>query len=76
MACINKLKNGELKKLPDGMHADGNGLYLRVRGNSKSWIFRYRANGKLHDVGLGSLNDISLAQARFRLKEYRESAAK
>ncbi|WP_302944984.1 tyrosine-type recombinase/integrase [Turicimonas muris] len=76
MAIINKLKNAELKKLPDGLHADGNGLYLRVRGNSRSWIFRYRAGGKLHDVGLGSLNDISLAQARFRLKEYREAAAK
>lgn len=76
MAQINKLKNSELKKLPDGMHSDGNGLYLKVKGSSKSWIFRYRANGKLHDIGLGSLNDVSLAQARFRLKEYREAAAK
>lgn len=49
-----------------GFYADGDGLYLRVRdgGGSKSWIYRYRARGKLHDMGLGSFRDITLAQAR------------
>jgi hypothetical protein len=45
--------------------SDGLGLYLQVRaGGAKSWIFRYRTNGKLRDMGLGSVNAVSLAQAR------------
>ena len=47
------------------MYADGLGLYLKVRpGNSKSWIFRYRAGGKLRDMGLGPSHTASLAEAR------------
>lgn len=47
------------------MYADGLGLYLKVgAGNSKHWIFRYRINGKLRDMGLGPLHTVSLAEAR------------
>jgi hypothetical protein len=46
-----------------GMLADGNGLYLQVtRANARSWIFRYYRNGKSHEMGLGSLNAIGLAE--------------
>lgn len=48
----------------DGMHADGGGLYLQVKGDARSWIFRYRTAGKLRDMGLGSLAAIGLADAR------------
>jgi Arm domain-containing DNA-binding protein len=45
------------------MLADGNGLYLQVtRANAWSWIFRYR-NSKSREMGLGSLNAVSLAGA-------------
>jgi hypothetical protein len=38
--------NVERLKRP-GMHPDGRGLYLRIGPNgAKSWIFRYRADGK------------------------------
>jgi hypothetical protein len=48
-----------------GLLADGNGLYLRVGPTgAKSWVFRYRRDGKLHDMGLGPLHTISLAEAR------------
>jgi Phage integrase central domain/Arm DNA-binding domain len=51
--------------LKPGMYADGLGLYLQVRsGNAKSWIFRYRIDGKLRDMGLGPLHSVSLAEAR------------
>ncbi len=41
------------------------GLYLRVSKNmTKSWALRYRRNGKLHELGLGSFPGVSLAQAR------------
>ena len=47
------------------MHADGDGLYLQVTGSqARSWIFRYRWNGKHHEMGLGSLKAVSLADAR------------
>jgi integrase len=48
-----------------GMYADGGGLYLQVSGNdSRSWIFRFKANGRTRDMGLGSLATVSLAKAR------------
>ena len=50
-----------------GMLADGNGLYLQVtRANARSWIFRYYRNGKSREMGLGSLNAVSLADARLK----------
>lgn len=66
MARIRVLTAPKIKQsLKPGMYADGLGLYLKVRdGNSKSWIFRYRTNGKLRDMGLGPCHTVSLAEAR------------
>ncbi|MFZ5731436.1 MAG: tyrosine-type recombinase/integrase [Pseudomonadota bacterium] len=65
MARIRVLTALKIKHLKPGMHADGLGLYLKVRdGNSKSWIFRYRTGGKLRDMGLGPFHTVSLAEAR------------
>ena len=48
-----------------GMHADGNGLYLCVGpGGAKSWILRYQIDGRRHDMGLGPVGLVSLAEAR------------
>ncbi len=45
--------------------ADGGGLYLRIGSSgSRSWIFRYMIAGKSHDMGLGPLHIVSLAEAR------------
>ena len=56
----------EREKRP-GLYSDGLGLYLQVRGGeAKSWIFRYRVGKKLRDMGLGSVNAVSLAEARER----------
>ena len=42
-----------LKKV--GMHADGGGLYLRVRSETaRSWIFVWHAEGKRREMGLDS----------------------
>ena len=52
-----------------GLHADGGGLYLKVQASkdvsqpNKSWIFRWGAGGK-NTIGLGSLRDVTLAEAR------------
>lgn len=50
-----------------GMYADGGGLYLQVRGpSSRSWIFRYRFEGRERELGLGSLLTVPLSEARDR----------
>jgi integrase len=60
------------------MLCDGGGLYLQVtigkdKNIRRSWIFRYqRTKGEpVRDMGLGSLNDIGLAEARETARNYR-----
>jgi integrase len=60
-----------------GYHADGAGLYLQVSpSGSKSWVFRYRFGDKQREMGLGSLNALSLAQARESAAACRNGLAK
>lgn len=55
----------QIKNSKPGMHSDGNGLYLRVQDSgSKGWIFRFQLNGKRREMGIGTLADKSLADAR------------
>ena len=51
-------------------------LYIRVSdGGNKRWIFRWRKDGKLRDMGLGSYgpkaDQVSLAEARKLAEKYR-----
>lgn len=56
-----------------GLYADGAGLYLQVSGSdSKSWIFRFKFDGRTRDMGLGSLHDVTLAQPRAKAAEARQ----
>ncbi len=65
--------NVERLKRP-GMHADGRGLYLRVGPNgAKSWIFRFKADGKRRDMGLGGYPDVGLAEAREKAEALRKT---
>ncbi|MEN4956995.1 Arm DNA-binding domain-containing protein [Stenotrophomonas indicatrix] len=48
-----------------GYHPDGGGLYLQVTASgAKSWVFRYRFEGRRPEMGLGPLHVIGLADAR------------
>lgn len=49
---------------PEGFHADGGNLFLRVRGDSRVWIFRYKTAGKQKSIGLGATHSRPLAEAR------------
>ena len=50
-----------------GTYGDGNGLYLQVaRGGTRSWILRYKRDGKTRHLGLGSFSIVSLREARQR----------
>lgn len=58
------LKAIQLTTLKDGSHSDGDNLYLRVKGNGRSWVFRYKQAGKVREIGLGSIDTRSLKEAR------------
>ena len=48
-----------------GRYGDGGGLYLVVKpSGAKSWVCRIQRDGRRRDVGLGSLVDVNLAEAR------------
>ena len=48
-----------------GMYLASRNLYVQVsRTGTKSWIFRYAHNGMTHDMGFGSLELVTLAEAR------------
>src|SRR5262245_61217713 len=58
-----------------GRHADGNGLYLVVDpSGAKRWIWRGRIQGKRSDLGLGSVQLVSLREAREKAVSYRRLA--
>ncbi|MCB1905752.1 MAG: integrase arm-type DNA-binding domain-containing protein [Rhodocyclaceae bacterium] len=55
----------EIKHAKAGMHADGNGLYLRVQASgAKGWIFRFQLNGKRREMGIGTLAELPAVDAR------------
>jgi hypothetical protein len=56
----------------DGVYADGAGLYLRVRGGAKHWLFIFRQDGKRREMGLGPFPRVKLAKAREKAQAARE----
>jgi integrase len=55
------------RQVTPGKYPDGDGLYLVVAGaKSRNWSYRYWIQGKERWHGLGSLNDVSLKEARVR----------
>ncbi|MEQ8322206.1 MAG: integrase arm-type DNA-binding domain-containing protein [Rhodospirillales bacterium] len=70
---LNRLSARKVESIKEpGRYADGGGLWLQVTprqggdGVTKSWLFRYTSpkSGKPRQYGLGSLNAVSLADAR------------
>lgn len=55
-----------------GRHADMHGLYLVVRNTgTRSWMLRVQHRGRRRDFGLGSANEVTLADARLAVADYR-----
>ena len=71
---INRLSAISVKALSErGRYPDGDGLYLQVSAfGTKAWIFRYTISGKPHQMGLGALRTVSLAEAREAARECRK----
>ena len=48
-----------------GRYGDGNGLYLVVSPTgARKWVFRFTFDGRVTEMGLGSAEIVSLAEAR------------
>jgi integrase len=59
-----------------GRYADGDGLYLQVTESGvRSWVLRYERNGRERMMGLGTLRDFSLREARERARRARQQLA-
>ncbi len=56
-----------------GKYGDGGGLYLQVSASgAKSWLFRFKMDGKAREMGLGSIHTIPLADARISAQAARK----
>jgi integrase len=63
----------QVKNAKTGRHADGKGLYLLVKpSGAKSWVLRIVVNGRRRDFGLGSVDLVSLQDARDKALEGRK----
>ena len=71
MAKLTALK---VQRAKPGRHGDGGGLYLVVSDTgARKWVLRIQKNGKRHDLGLGSANDVPLAEAREAAQDIRRA---
>jgi integrase len=62
---VGRLNAKQCEHVGPGLHPDGDGLYLQVKGNGRSWIFRYYPAGKTsRDIGGGPFPLVGLAEAR------------
>ena len=56
-----------------GRYGDGKGLWLQVRdAERRSWLLRFKLHGRERAMGLGAVEDVSLAEARAAADEARK----
>ena len=72
-----KLASNILSTATPGKYSDGAGLYLLIKGRDEhrrakgSWVFRYTFRGQRYEMGLGSVQTLSLARARSECERWR-----
>lgn len=72
MATLHKLPANALRIAQPGKHCDGAGLWLvKYDHGGGKWVLRYTIYGRRREMGLGSLSDVSLKQARERSARWR-----
>src|SRR5215469_1733535 len=63
-------------ELASGKYGDGDGLWLLVGPTgAKSWVFRYKIDGRERSMGLGPYPALSLSKARTETKRHCEARA-
>ena len=75
MTQLHRLSSAFIKSAPHGKHSDGQGLWLikRTDGGAQ-WVLRISLGGKRREMGLGSVNEVSLKEVRELASEYRKLA--
>lgn len=74
MRATNRLTARGIVGLPPGKHADGAGLWLVKREDGGGqWVLRVTIHGRRREMGLGSLLDVSLKEARETADKWRAS---
>ncbi len=78
MTYSSKLSGAFIRgNLSPGRYTDGDGLVLHVgKTGHKSWVFRYRVNGREREMGLGRYPVIPLREARSEALACRKMRAK
>jgi integrase len=64
---------GITKEVTPGHYSDGGGLYMQIADSgARSWVFRFKLNGRVREMGLGPVSRVSLGDARKLAAGYRE----
>lgn len=72
MPALNKLTALKVKALPPGKFNDGGGLWLHKRTDGGGqWFLRVQIHGRRREMGLGSLSEVSLKEARDSAERWR-----
>ena len=72
---MGKLTPLGVKNARPGRHGDGKGLYLLVKDSgAKSWLLMVVVTGRRSDIGLGSTDWVTLAEARDKAHDLRKHA--
>ena len=75
MPTLHKLSAALVKNAAPGKYSDGGGLWLHKRPDGGAqWILRVTVHSRRREMGLGSLNDVSLKEAREIAEKWRSVA--
>lgn len=75
MGRMHKLTAVGIKNAAPGKYADGGGLWLHKRPDGGGqWVLRVTVHGRRREMGLGSIFDVSLKQARDEAVKWRAVA--
>lgn len=73
----NKLTSRQVQTLPAGKYGDGGGLSLiKSSKHSGFWLYRFNLHKKPDNMSLGSMNGVSLDEARALRNKYRAFVVK
>ena len=76
MRAMHRLTAVQIRSLPPGKYNDGAGLWLHKRPDGGAqWVLRVTVAGRRREMGLGSLTEVSLKEARTEAERWRKVAA-
>ncbi|OBY25691.1 tyrosine-type recombinase/integrase [Leisingera sp. JC1] len=72
MATLNRLSALHVKNAAPGKYSDGGGLWLHRRADGGGqWFLRVQIHGRRREMGLGSIAEVSLKEAREEAARWR-----